>query len=271
MIPIIRTTPIDSTKASFRTHLNYIKCVERLLSDSNFSATKIGTPAKKNQEIVRFQKLYKVTVKSIRKDIELAKENSEFAVIAAPWFPVKCYYALYYLESVLIHLIDGCAYGFGKGGHTGIRKKIYALIGARNILFNQPDLDVVYNLVQVKNMPAIDSGQNTRSDFWQKNECVQSVAKKLMEYKIHDAKNGRKWNLHTKKHRAEREQFITTEQLMIIDFFYWYRIKANYRDLDYIDFENGITPGEVLGYLETYYKAFNFYRTGLVNKINSFL
>lgn len=271
MILINKTVPLDSAKASFRTHLNYIKCIERLLSNSNLSATKNGTPARRNAEISRFQKLYKVTVKSIKKDIELAREDTEFAVIVAPWFPVKCYYALYYLESVLVHLIDGCIYGFTKGGHTGVIKKIYALSSSRNIVFNQSDLDVVLNLMQIRNMPAINSGQNTRSDYWQKNECVQSLSKKLMEYKLHDAKIGKKWNLHTKKHQAEKQQFIATGQLMLTDFFYWYRIKANYRDLDYIDFENGIAFSEVLEYIETYYNAFNLYRVGLVKQVNSFL
>lgn len=270
MALLVRTSPFDSAKASFRTHLNYVKCIEKLLSSSNLSVQKNGTPTKRNNEVKRFQKLYNVTLKSIKKDVELAKEDAEFAVIIAPWFPVKCYYAIYYLESVLLHLIDGCAYGFSKGGHTGVRKKIYSLINS-NILFNHSDLDTVYNLTQVQSMPSIDSGRNARNDYWQKQECIQSVAKILMRYKLHDAKTGRKWNLRTKKHRAEKQQFISTEQLALIDFFYWYRIKANYRDLDYIDFENGITANEVLEYVETYYRAFDTYRAGLVKQINSLL
>jgi len=242
-----------------------------MLSVSNFSASKIGTPQRKNSEVAKFQKLYKVTVKSIKKDIELAKEDPEFAVIVAPWFSVKCYYALYYLESVLVNLIDGCAYGFDKGGHSGIRKKVYSLTSGGTVSFGQSDLNVVHNLTQVRNMPAIHVGQNTQSDYWQKNECTQSLAKKLMEYKLHDAKIGKKWNLRTKKHQTEQKQFIATEQLMLVDFFYWYRIKANYRDLDYIDFENGISSTEVLEYLEAYNKAFNNYRTGLVKQINILL
>ena len=117
-------------------------------------------------------------------------------------------------------------------------------------------------------MPAINSGQNTRLDYWQKPQCIQSVAKKLMEYKLHDAKMGRKWNLHTKKDKEEKKQFINSEKMMLSDFFYWYRIKANYRDLDYIDFENGIDSTEVLEYLEIYNKAFEKYRACLTKRIN---
>ena len=262
------TSPLDSAKASFRTHLNYIKCLEKLFASSTTSVSRTGTFTKRNVEITRFQKLYKVTLKSIRKDIELAREDSAFAVIAAPWFPVKCYYALYYLESVLTHLLDGSVQGFGKGGHAGIRKKIYSLVDTGAIVFSAAELNRVYGLTQIRALPAINAGQNARSDYWQKADCINSVAKKLMDYKLHDAKIGRKWNLHTKKHRDEQKLFVGTERLMIADFFFWYRIKANYRDLDYIDFENGISETEVLEYLESYNKVFELYRIQLVRHIN---
>jgi hypothetical protein len=268
MILFVKTNPLDSSKASFRTHLNYIKCLEKLLFSSTLSVSRIGTITKRNVEITRFQKLYKVTLKSIRKDIELAREDSAFAVIAAPWFPVKCYYALYYLESVLTHLLDGSTQGFGKGGHAGIRKKIYSLVDTGALVFSTTDLNRVYGLTQIQTLPAINAGQNARSDYWQKTDCINSIVKKLMDYKLHDAKLGRKWNLHTKKHRDEQKLFIGTERLMVTDFFFWYRIKANYRDLDYIDFENGITESEVLEYIETYNKAFDSYRVQLIKQIN---
>lgn len=269
MILLTKATPLDPTRASFRTHLNYIKCMKRLLFVNNFSATKIGTTTRKAFEVVRFQKLYEATRKSIEKDIELAKEDPEFAVIVAPWFPVKCYYALYYLESILVHLIDGSMLGFAKGGHTALRKKVCALVSTGNILFNQNDLDCIYKLTQAKSMPAINSGQNTRHDYWQRDECTQSLAKILIRYKLHDAKIGNKWNLRKKNHQTEKQQFILKEQLMLIDFFYWYRIKANYRDLDYIDFENGITANEVLEYIKMYYQTFNIYREILKKQIKN--
>jgi len=53
----------------------------------------------------------------------------------------------------------------------------------------------------------------------------------------------------------------------VFHFLVGYRIKANYRDLDYIDFENGITETEVLEYLETYNKVFEYYRIQLIRQI----
>ena len=88
--------------------------MRELLTAANLSASQIGTPSRRSAEIERFRNLYDLTQKSIKKDIELSRGDSAFAVIATPWFRVKCYYALYYLESILVHLIDGSSSGFGK-------------------------------------------------------------------------------------------------------------------------------------------------------------
>jgi hypothetical protein len=85
---------------------------------------------------------------------------------------------------------------------------------------------------------------------------------------LHDAKLGRRWNLHIRAHRDDRDEFVASERIALLDFFYWYRIKANYRDLDYIDFENGITADQVLGYMEAYNAAYEGYRSLVMSKID---
>jgi hypothetical protein len=261
---------LDETKAAFRTHLNYVRHLELLLSKCSLSL--IGqkvTVQLTSTDIDRFKKLYEVTYASIKKDIELANKDPAFSVIAAPWFPVKCYYALYYLESILVHIYDGTKYGFGKGGHGGIRRKMAGLISAGKFVFSVPEINRPYTLQEILNMATIKPGFNARIDFWNKSECTSSIAKKLLDYKIHDQRSAQKWNLHTKKGRAEKQQFINKESLALLDFFYWYRIKANYRDLDYIDFENGISEGNVLQYLLTYNRAFELYRKLLADQISA--
>ncbi len=198
--------------------------------------------------------------------MELINEDPAFAVIAAPWFPVKCYYALYYLESILMHLVDGSTDGFGKGGHANVRKKFIRLIGLGTISFSDPHLSTVYTLGAIQTLPTIAAGQNTRANFWQAQDCTNSITKKLMEYKLHD--QGKGWNLRTKKDRDSKKQFIAKESLTLTDLFYWYRIKANYRDLDYIDYESGITEQEVLEYMSDYHAAFDRYRGLLMSVID---
>src|SRR5687768_11723957 len=109
---------------SFRTHSNYVKCLGNLLKSSSLKVIKTDQiKSIRCIEQKKFFNLYKLTNASIKKDIELIKKDKSFSFIAAPWFPVKCYYALYYLESIFISLIDESMSGFSKGGHGGVRRK----------------------------------------------------------------------------------------------------------------------------------------------------
>src|SRR5271170_4522808 len=206
-------TGLGSPKAAFRTHLNYLRCMRRLLSSADLSLSVTGTPPRRNHEVSRFRKLLDLTRKSIQADITLARADPTFAVVVTPWFPVKCYYSLYYLESILIHLIDGSTSGFGKGGHAGVRKSLCRLIGSGVVSLGTAQLNRSYKLTEVQALPAIASGRNTHPDYWREAQCVDSLAKKLMEYKLHDAKLGKHWNLHKLKHRAEQAEYIQRESL----------------------------------------------------------
>ena len=222
-------------------------------------------------EVKRFIRLYKLTVKSIEKDYELAQADPAVAVILAPWFPVKCYYALYYLESILLHLTDGGMHGYGKGGHSQVRKMLKNHVRSGAIVFSSVEINNVYVLQQIQSLPTVVSGGTTTLSYWTSGQCVYSIAKKLFEYKLHNAKSTNGWNLRTSIDRTRRDQYLRRECLMLLDFFYWYRIKANYRDLDYIDFENGISDEEIFEYLESYFEAFKAYSNLLGAEVNRLL
>lgn len=268
MAIIAADNPLNTIKASFRTHLNYLKCVQKLLSDANFVVQKSGNPALNKKELNKFKKLFDVTAKSIAKDMEFAREDPNFAIIIAPWFPVKCYYALYYLESMLLHRIDGTTIGFSKGGHKGVRKKVHSCINS-NIHFNQPNLDLVHGLGIIHNMPAIAPGSNATHNFWQSSNCVNALFKILLKYDLLDAQNGKKWDLRKPCDKKKRSDFFSKNKIALIDFFYWYRIKANYRDVDFIDFENGVSIQEVTEYLNTYNEVYESYSTMLKSQITA--
>ena len=264
-------TPLSLSNPSFKTHLNYIKHLNLLLSSNTINVHRNNCPAYRKADVDRFRNLYKLTARSINRDIIDARTDPELASITAPWFPVKCYYALYYLEAVFIHLVDGGSDGFSKAGHTRVRTKMIQLNTLGNISFSNTGLNTIYPLARVISFPAIHSGENTRSNYWSNVNCIKSLAKKLLEYALHNKHLSDKWNLKTKKGRQSRQDFINANQLSVIDFFYWYRIKANYKDLDYLDFSNGITGQEAQEYLEAYNSAFNSYSTQLRIRINTML
>lgn len=259
---------LSSIKAKFRTHLNYIKCLERHLSVGQLTVSPRGTFARKDSEIARFVRLFTLTSKSLKKDYELSSEDNAMATILTPWFPVKCYYALYYLESALLHLVDGGMHGFSQGGHTRVRKMLRNHVTSGAVKFSSVEINNIYQLQNIASLPSVSPGITTTLTYHTSNQCTDSVAKKLLEYNIHNAKATRNWNLYTNVGRNAKAQYIASEQLMLLDFFYWYRIKANYRDLDYIDFENGLSETEVFEYMDSYYEAFKAYANLLIGEIN---
>lgn len=248
----------NPTQVAYKTHLNYIKRLAFHLSTSNLLVTAKQERFPEIQKSSHFKKLYKLTTKSLAKDIELAREDAGFAAIMAPWFPVKCYYALYYLESLLFYFCDGSQTGFEKQGHKGIRNKVTESINNETFRFTEASLNAVHGLSEIEKFPAIKQGQNGTDTFWTRDECTNSVLKKLTEYKLLDGRPGKRWT------PSKRLSFINGKTITLIDFFYWYRIKANYRDVDFIDFENGVTEAQSLEYVETYYQAYSLYRNLLL-------
>jgi len=244
---------------SFSTHLNYIRCIRLLFSNAELVFIKGSNVQKSNGNVKRFQQLAQITHRSIDFDWQLAQSNYAFAQITAPWFAVKCYYSLYYRESILAYLFDGTSTGFTKGGHAKIRSKFRNLVKLGQITISNQELNSVHQLSTIRTFPLIASGSNTRSNFWMNPECSKSLAKKLMDYALHDQKMVHNWNLRTKKDRASKEEYIQKSELSLLDFFFWYRIKANYRDLDYIDFEKGVSEFEVFQYMRAYCSAYWHY------------
>lgn len=244
---------------SFSTHLNYVRCVRSLFSNAELEFINGRNAQKSNGNVKRFQQLANITHRSIDFDWQLAQSNHAFAQITAPWFAVKCYYSLYYRESIFAYLFDGTTTGFTKGGHGRIRSKFRQLLKSGQITISNQELNSVYQLSTIRTFPSIALGSNTRSNFWMDSDCPKSIAKKLMEYALHDQKMAQNWNLRTKKDRLSKEDYIQKSELSLLDFFFWYRIKANYRDLDYIDFEKGVTESEVFRYMRAFCSAYWHY------------
>lgn len=245
---------------AFETHRNYIKRLASHLNGCSFEVFNIGSHALDEVKIKAYKKLFEVTNKSIEEDMRLAQDQPDFARIALPWLPVKCYYALYYLESMLLHRIDGSQAGFSKGGHKKVRDRLRQLLAEGKILFSEPELNRSLILYEARKLQSIAPGANTSRAFWRNNQCDESIFKKLAEYSAQDIKFSNKYNLKIPKQRKAYEERTKVESIALIDLFYWYRIKANYRDMDYIDYENDIDISDVTDYMSTYYQAYVLYR-----------
>ena len=80
------------------------------------------------------------------------------------------------------------------------------------------------------------SGANIKIIDIDMEERVAQILKKLVRYKLEDIQREEKIkNFRSKKNRKIRDDFLTKNTVNIFEFFYWYRIKANYRDLEFLN------------------------------------
>lgn len=225
--------PVASFDSIYKTHLNYIKCIEAQFAAISLSTSLAPTAGLPTSGIDRFQKLADLTKQSIDNEISACSIAHEYAQIIVTWLPVKCYYRLYYLESVLVYLLNGNQTGFTRGGHKGVRKAISNLINANQLIFSNVEVSTQTTIMMIR-AHRIASGANLSATYYTSPDCINSVRKKISEYQEHDWKEGRGIRAYiTAASRASRDNFYATNTLNLTDFFYWMRIKVNYKDLDF--------------------------------------
>ena len=252
--------------STFRTHLNYIRCIDLLFINSSISVN-IATSGKLvNSRMDSFVKLAQFTKSSIKNDLSFIDQDSEYAQVVAPWIPVKCYYQLYYLESIFLFLLDGNTSGFSaNGGHSKVREGMKRAIKDGKIRFSTDKLNELYTARDALAFKA-SSGNNVQKDYYKTDDCIGSVVKKVTSYKEKDWKErSRIDNFRTKANKDKRNGFLDKE-IVLQDFFYWMRIKANYKDIDFLDFDN-INPTDAAHYIRSYISATDSYAKALTTAI----
>ena len=103
--------------STFKTHLNYVKCMDELFIDCTITIDVQTTNQLDAKKIAKFQKLADITQKSIDNEVNSIAQEAEYAHVVAPWLPVKCYYRLYYLESIFLFLLSGNEAVFKQGSY----------------------------------------------------------------------------------------------------------------------------------------------------------
>jgi hypothetical protein len=74
-------------------------------------------------------------------------------------------------------------------------------------------------------------------------------------------------NFRKKANRDLRDNELKPKKFIIFDYFYWMRIKANYRDVDFLDFENEVSSRDSFEYIKEFVEATESYSLALKNAI----
>lgn len=251
----------------FITHLNYVQCLndfsKKLVIKSNLN---IKSRIKENEKLDKKLNLIRLTKKSIDVEFKTIKKNSDFAEACVPWIAVKSYYLLFNLLLIVKHLLFGDDNAFNSK-HREILDDLKNYIKRKEIIFNK---EIFNYICPCKDALLIKSksGLNLRRTKVDLQQRCDQIIKKLALYKLEDFQREKNIpNFRKKKNKEAKNDFIGKSNINICEFFYWYRIKSNYRDLKFLD--QDISDNQFVNFYQNYFELTENFYNAFTNFINS--
>ncbi len=219
----------------FVTHLNYVSYLNNLskglkLEYKQNIKSKIETPKNLDKKL----RLIQLIKKSLDEEWRTVDGNPEFAEVCVPWIAVKAYYLFFNLLLILDYFVGGQAASFNST-HKNLLEGFKKYLDQSKVEFNKKSFNINFVCQEIKDLP-VTPGANLQVSGVNLVERRIQILKKLVEYKLEDFKREKKFkDFKSKQRRQEKDAFLKSKTVNICEFFYWYRIKSNYRDLEFLD------------------------------------
>lgn len=254
----LEITVAPSTPPDFRTHSNYVSFMKELSEELkitlNFSIDSRATFKK----ILLNKKLglIKIIKENLDDEHKKSLQDRDFGKICSIWIPVKSYYLVFNLLLVLCSLIND-DYRNLNYSHKDSIVNSRKLIKDGKISFNKHGFNRVFTCLEAESFKA-KMGDNLRYGVEEESR-IREIIKKICRYKFESyCRDEKVEEFRTKKNRIKRDEFFRKNEISLFEFFYWYRIKTNYRDLSFLD--QDILSSEIVDFYENYYSlTINFY------------
>lgn len=247
----------------FVTHSNYVSSLSGFATNLNVnivssSNSVLHEPAALRKKI----KLIQLTHKNLIEEMRSIESTIEYSQVCVSWLPVKSYYLYFNLLLTLHYLITGNDDCFNLD-HKKLHQKQNELLRSGAIAFSEARFNKLYsgNEIISWQIPAASNLIRGAVDLAIRNK---QIIKKLYEYKRQDYKK-----IKGIKRLAGQAKidFNNSVCLSLSDFFYIYRIKANYRDMEFIDM--GVPAIDFYKFYKDYFSLTMNYYDSLKNAINS--
>lgn len=257
----IKLSPPD-----FLTHLNYVECLnkfsQKLVLTDNLN---IKNEIKESAQLSKKLNLIKLTLKSIKGEYNTILKYPDFAEICVSWISVKAYYLIFNLLLILDYLITGQESSFNLS-HEKSLNKFKEYLSNNQLSFNRKIFNSNFSCFRIMELK-VRPGANIKIMNFDLNERVIQILKKLVDYKLQEFKRKEEIkNFRSKRNRKKRKQFLQTDTVNIFEFFYRYRIKANYRDLEFLNKDIGAK--QFKSFYENYFELTKNFINAFVPLIN---
>lgn len=256
----------EENPPDFVTHHNYVNYINSLADGIGLTSNlKISKRIKEHKGVVSKSRLVHLTLRGIEEEHKIIQDNPDYAAVCVSWISVKSYYLIYNSLLILKYLITGEESSF-TSGHTNIINTFKDYLRRNELSFNKSEFNLLQQGKDIMSWRARSGANITRKNV-DPEERLKQLMKKLMNYKLEDYQRIEKIkNFHTKENRLKKEAFLTNEDVNLCEFFYWYRIKANYRDLEFIN--KDIDAEQFKKYYCDYFELTQHYYCALKNLIN---
>lgn len=251
----------------FNTHANYIKFLSQI-SEGIELKFNVGFKNKiQNSDRLLVNKkvnLIKFTLLSVKEELKIISKNIDFAVVCCSWVPVKSYYVIFNSLLLLKYLII-CDKNSFSSTHREILGDFKCYIERQELEFNKSYFNKVYKGKEIKDISdwTSVSGENIKKSSFVEEDRLKHILKKIIDYKKDEFKRIKSIKRLGGK---TKEDFLNNIKINLCDFFYCYRIKANYGGLDFLDKE--IPDYKFKDFYISYYKFLMNYYNCLKNIIN---
>jgi hypothetical protein len=252
-IKVLPTMPFD-----FMTHLNYISCMKELSKGLELNLN-IKIDSKSSFKVNSLKKKIRLIClikESLDEEYKKAEKEKDFARVCSMWISVKSYYLIFNMLLIIHVLINSDETNLNYT-HSETINKFRNLLKSKKLEFNKEEFNIVSSCGGAFLFRS-ESGDTLKKEVLPELRA-RSVLKKLCKYKLEDfcRYKGIK-NFKKKKARLMRDSFLRDSEISLFEFFYWYRIKTNYRDLAFLD--QKVFEGDVAKFYENYYiLTINFY------------
>lgn len=241
----------------FMTHSNYLSCMKELsdgikISTSLNTEGQLGEPRAVRKKV----KLIELTLKNLEEEKNTIDQLHDYSMICVSWIPVKSYYLIFNLLLLLEYLLLDDE-NWLAAQHKEIRNKFRSQLLAGQLSFSDPSMNQCFPANDILCWQ-IPKSENLRRSSVNKEIRIKQIVKKIYEYNKEDFKRIRKIK---RLSGSKLANFNNSCSICLFDFFYWYRIKANYRDMEFVD--SGVP-------LEEFYRFYSDYYVLTINTFNAF-
>lgn len=255
----------ESRNPDFVTHLNYVECLRDCSSGLSIASSFASLPQIGESRVLgKKVKLIELTYQNLQEEWKNIYRFSDYSVICVSWIPVKSYYLVFNFLILLEYLLDGSERWLTET-HNKILQKFSNMVKDGTVSFSDTDFNTTFRPRDILSW-RIPVGQNLAMSSPDLETRKKQILRILLRYQTEEHKRMRGIRRLAGQKRTD---FLNSTEIGFFDFFYLYRIKANYRDMEFID--TNVPVSSFYNFYKGYFElTLNFYQAfkGLINDLS---